>query len=163
MPSSPVSHFLLEKGKYSFWIWLLWLALPFFFPFSSFVFVCFLGYMGYGFWVSVLPFLFFPFYSSIYRFISLVSYGVLGFLFFPFQVHAFPFKFSFRVMGFLFFPFDFHTGICVSCSSLYIFIQGYVFPVLPFTFSYRVMNFLFFPLDFHIGICVSCSSLYIFI
>ena len=89
-------------------------------------------------------------------------------------------------MCLLFFALHFHIGICVCCSSLYIFIQGYVFPVLPlhfyigicifvncvqqftllwvrdFPFFFRVygFDFLFFPF---IGLWISCSSLRIFI
>ena len=55
----------------------------FFFPSSFFLFFCL--FRVYGFWVSVLPFLFFPFCSPIYRFISLVSYGGLGFSVLPFS------------------------------------------------------------------------------
>ena len=53
--------------------------------FFSFFLLFFCLFRVYGFWVSVLPFLFFPFYSPIYQFISLVSYGGLGFSVLPFS------------------------------------------------------------------------------
>ena len=71
--------------------WIFFSFFFLFFPFFSFFFCLF---RVYGFWVSVLPFLFFPFYSPIYRFISLVSYGGLGFSVLPF------------------------SGLCISCFSL---------------------------------------------
>ena len=106
---------------------------------------------------------------SFFFFLPFFFLRVHGFLIFCsslLQVHGFPvlpFTFLYRVMCFLSFPSRFYIGLCVSCSSLLIFIKGYLFPVLPFTFSYRVMCFLFFLLYFQIGICVSCFSLYIFI
>ena len=106
-----------------------------FFP-SQFIFHCL--YRVHGFWVSVLPFLFFPF-ILLFTGLSLLSH--MGF-----------WDFCSSLFRFMHFPLNLHTGLCVSCSSLLMFIKGYVFPVLPFTFSYRDMCFLFFPLHFHIGL-----------